>query len=137
MLLAVKADAEVSVVETSVIRGRLSHLGAHRVGRDQKLMRRDPKPSDHCRTPPSRVVEPSALISHSVQDEIRRSEPPASDPKRPSAGAGPTYWMRVRTSNIGRYMAMMMTPTTSPIAIIITGSITDVSDWIEASTSSS
>jgi hypothetical protein len=39
--------------------------------------------------------------------------------------------------NIGRYIAMMITPTIAPTAIIISGSMMDVSDWIDESTSSS
>ena len=39
--------------------------------------------------------------------------------------------------NIGRYMAMMITPTIRPTPIIISGSMMLVSVWIEASTSSS
>jgi hypothetical protein len=39
--------------------------------------------------------------------------------------------------NIGRYIEMMITPTIRPTPIIISGSMIEVSDWIEASTSSS
>ena len=39
--------------------------------------------------------------------------------------------------NIGKYIAITMTPTISPTRIIINGSTIDVSDWIAASTSSS
>jgi hypothetical protein len=39
--------------------------------------------------------------------------------------------------NIGRYIAITMTPTIIPTRIIISGSTIDVSDWIAASTSSS
>jgi hypothetical protein len=39
--------------------------------------------------------------------------------------------------NIGRYIAITMTPTMQPTRIIIRGSMIDVSDWIAASTSSS
>jgi hypothetical protein len=39
--------------------------------------------------------------------------------------------------NIGRYIAITMTPTMQPTRIIISGSMIEVSDWIAASTSSS
>jgi hypothetical protein len=47
------------------------------------------------------------------------------------------YCSRVSILNIGRYIAMMITPTIAPTAIIISGSMIEVSDWIEESTSSS
>jgi hypothetical protein len=47
------------------------------------------------------------------------------------------YLTRLSILNIGRYIAMTMTPTISPTRIIISGSTMDVSDWIAASTSSS
>ena len=47
------------------------------------------------------------------------------------------YWISVSILNIGRYIAMMITPTISPTPIIISGSMIEVSDWIDASTSSS
>ena len=45
--------------------------------------------------------------------------------------------MRLSILNIGRYMAMMITPTIRPTRSIMIGSTIEVSDWIEASTSSS
>jgi hypothetical protein len=48
-----------------------------------------------------------------------------------------SYWMRLSILNIGRYIEMMITPTTMPTAIIISGSMIDVSVWIAVSTSSS
>ena len=39
--------------------------------------------------------------------------------------------------NIGRYMLMMITPTMQPTPTIISGSMIEVSAWIDASTSSS
>jgi len=39
--------------------------------------------------------------------------------------------------NIGRYIEMTTTPTMSPTPSIMIGSTIEVSDWIEASTSSS
>ena len=45
--------------------------------------------------------------------------------------------MRLSILNIGRYIEMMITPTIKPTPIIISGSMIEVSDWIEASTSSS
>ena len=47
------------------------------------------------------------------------------------------YLTRLSILNIGRYIAMTMTPTIRPTRIIISGSTIDVSDWIAASTSSS
>ncbi len=57
----------------------------------------------------------------------------------PSASPYSYYWSAIRVIilNIGRYIAMMMTPTIIPTPIIINGSMIDVSDWIELSTSSS
>jgi hypothetical protein len=52
--------------------------------------------------------------------------------------AGPVvYLTRVSILNIGKYIAMMITPTISPTPIIISGSMIEVSDVIDASTSSS
>ncbi len=47
------------------------------------------------------------------------------------------YWISVSSLNIGRYIAMMMIPTTMPTAIIISGSMIDVRLAIALSTSSS
>ena len=47
------------------------------------------------------------------------------------------YWISVSILNIGRYIAMMMIPTTTPTAIIISGSMIDVRLAIALSTSSS
>ena len=47
------------------------------------------------------------------------------------------YLTSVSILNIGRYIAMMITPTIRPTAIIMIGSMIEVSDWIDASTSSS
>jgi hypothetical protein len=47
------------------------------------------------------------------------------------------YLISVRSLNIGRYIAITMTPTIMPTPIIMIGSMIDVSDWIAASTSSS
>ena len=51
----------------------------------------------------------------------------------PSGG----YLTSVSSLNIGRYIEMMITPTMTPTPIIISGSMIEVSDAIEASTSSS
>ena len=47
------------------------------------------------------------------------------------------YSMRVSILNIGRYMAMMITPTMAPTRIIMIGSMIEVSARMAASTSSS
>ena len=47
------------------------------------------------------------------------------------------YLTSVSILNIGRYIAMMITPTISPTPIIISGSMIEVSDEIDESTSSS
>ena len=67
-------------------------------------------------------------------------KPPTGQPARerksrrePDRG----YLTSVSILNIGRYIAMMMIPTTTPTAIIISGSMIDVRDEIDASTSSS
>jgi len=47
------------------------------------------------------------------------------------------YWMSVSSLNIGMYIEMMITPTTMPTPIIMSGSMTDVRVAMELSTSSS
>jgi hypothetical protein len=47
------------------------------------------------------------------------------------------YLISVNSLNIGRYMLMITMPTMIPTPSIMIGSTIDVSDWIEASTSSS
>jgi hypothetical protein len=47
------------------------------------------------------------------------------------------HLMSVIILNMGRYIAMMMTPTIAPTAIIISGSMIEVMDWMALSTSSS
>jgi hypothetical protein len=67
------------------------------------------------------------------------SDPASAKPARSSirtAAAG-RYLTSESMRNIGRYIAMTMTPTMQPTRIIINGSTIDVSDWIAASTSSS
>jgi hypothetical protein len=65
----------------------------------------------------------------------------SSDRDRAVVKLLPTAAARYLTSesilNIGRYIAITMTPTMQPTRIIISGSTIDVSDWIAASTSSS
>jgi hypothetical protein len=58
-------------------------------------------------------------------------------PDDPRLSQSRGYLSSVSILNIGRYIEMMITPTIAPTAIIISGSMIDVSDWIEASTSSS
>jgi hypothetical protein len=53
------------------------------------------------------------------------------------ATRGRAYSIRVSILNIGRYIAITMTPTIIPTPIIMIGSMIEVSAWIEASTSSS
>ena len=55
----------------------------------------------------------------------------------PGAGRARRYWIRLSILNIGRYIEMMITPTIMPTPIIISGSMIEVSAWIDASTSSS
>ena len=47
------------------------------------------------------------------------------------------YLISVSSLNIGRYIEMITTPTIRPTPSIMIGSTIEVSDWIEASTSSS
>jgi hypothetical protein len=47
------------------------------------------------------------------------------------------YFTSVSILNIGMYIAMMITPTMQPTPIIMIGSMMDVSDATDASTSSS
>jgi hypothetical protein len=51
--------------------------------------------------------------------------------------ASRVYLTSVSILNIGRYIAMMITPTISPTPIIMIGSMIEVSVWIDESTSSS
>ncbi len=48
-----------------------------------------------------------------------------------------SYWISVSSLNIGRYIEMITMPTMIPTPSIMIGSTIEVSDWIEASTSSS
>jgi hypothetical protein len=61
----------------------------------------------------------------------------SSRPSRRSLGGSLAYLTSESILNIGRYIEMMITPTIMPTMIIISGSTIDVSDEIEASTSSS
>jgi hypothetical protein len=72
--------------------------------------------------------------SRAGTEECRTHLEPA---RSAQTGGGGGYWSSVSILNIGRYMAMMITPTIRPTRIIISGSMIEVSDWIEASTSSS
>jgi hypothetical protein len=47
------------------------------------------------------------------------------------------YWISVSSLNMGMYIEMMITPTTIPTPIIISGSMTEVRVAMELSTSSS
>ena len=60
---------------------------------------------------------------------------PETAPRR--GGGGGAYLTSESILNIGRYIAMMITPTIRPTPIIITGSMMLVSVAIDASTSSS
>jgi hypothetical protein len=66
----------------------------------------------------------------------RHGAVPPESPTRPGSPAG-RYWTSCRSLNIGRYMAMMITPTIAPTPSIIRGSTIEVSAWIDVSTSSS
>ena len=66
----------------------------------------------------------------------------ANDPGEAEGEASQTgkplrYLTRLSILNIGRYMLMMMMPTMQPTPTIISGSMIEVSAWIDASTSSS
>jgi len=58
-------------------------------------------------------------------EQHRRRRPPAR------------YLISVSSLNIGRYMLMITMPTMIPTPSIMIGSTIEVSDWMEASTSSS
>ena len=53
------------------------------------------------------------------------------------ARRSPAYLISVSSLNIGRYMLMITMPTMIPTPSIMIGSTIEVSDWIDASTSSS
>jgi hypothetical protein len=57
--------------------------------------------------------------------------------RRKAAEEGGSYLTSESILNIGRYIAITMTPTMAPTRIIISGSTMDVRDWMAASTSSS
>jgi hypothetical protein len=72
------------------------------------------------------VTSRSATRSRSCSCAARaRAQPPAR------------YLISVSSLNIGRYMEMITMPTITPTPSIMIGSTIEVSDWIEASTSSS
>ena len=89
--------------------------------------RREPSESepDRClRT--VRIVSPSLNYGEKV-----------SPPVRTHTSAQTAYLISVSSLNIGRYMLMITTPTMIPTPSIMIGSTIEVSDWIDASTSSS
>ena len=71
---------------------------------------------------------------------IPHQTPCASDRSSSTLHRSPArarYFTSVSILNIGRYIAMMITPTMQPTPIIMIGSMIDVSDATDASTSSS
>ena len=70
-------------------------------------------------------------------DRGRNDGPVSAGARRLEACRPAGYWISVSSLNIGRYIEMMITPTTQPTAIIISGSMIDVRLAIELSTSSS
>jgi hypothetical protein len=85
------------------------------------------------RTGPSlrtlRIVSPSLNYGEKVSPPVRTHTSRVS--------AGRRYLISVSSLNIGRYMLMITTPTMIPTPSIMIGSTIEVSDWIDASTSSS
>jgi len=63
--------------------------------------------------------------------------PPTRDETTYSAAAAGSYLISVSILNIGKYIAMMITPTIIPTTIIMIGSMIEVSVAIDESTSSS
>ena len=81
----------------------------------------------------------AGMAPHSSQTPPS-GKPPTGQPARERKSTHEpdrSYLTSVSILNIGRYIAMMMIPTTTPTAIIISGSMIDVRDEIDASTSSS
>ena len=96
-----------------------------------------PSPTMMSSMPRSKGMSPSGLSIFGRSSDngglrFRRYGRSAEWPPQPR-----TYLTRLSSLNIGRYMLMMITPTISPTPIIISGSMIEVSVWIDASTSSS
>ena len=72
-----------------------------------------------------------------VSRTLRQASPTCADLADLTRTLRGGYLTRLSILNIGRYMLMMITPTITPTPTIISGSTTEVSAWIEASTSSS
>jgi hypothetical protein len=91
----------------------------------------------------SESLDDAAVVeSVAVQHSRRRVNVAAVAVARPRPRpeedvSGVLYWISVSSLNMGRYIEMMITPTTSPTPIIIRGSMTEVRVAIEVSTSSS
>ena len=73
--------------------------------------------------------------AHALRALTHEGRPEAALASFTVGGGG--YWIRVSILNIGRYIAITMTPTIIPTPIIMIGSMIEVSAWIDASTSSS
>ena len=91
----------------------------------------DEQPSLHCVLPPHCLFLTSAEF---LRLGMETSEGRRACRREPCTTR---YLTSESILNIGKYIAITMTPTISPTRIIINGSTIDVSDWIAASTSSS
>src|SRR6185312_6757720 len=89
----------------------------------------DEQPSLHWSLPPRSSLPPRNLRLGGQSREGRQSAPEQPCARR--------YLTSESILNIGKYIAITMTPTIKPTRIIISGSTIEVSDWIAASTSSS
>jgi hypothetical protein len=76
-------------------------------------------------------LQDQAMSSSAQQQQQQQQRSSSSQQQRSS------YLISVSILNIGRYMEMMITPTIIPTAIIMIGSMIDVSVAIDESTSSS
>ena len=66
-----------------------------------------------------------------------RASPPRTLHSRPPGRSPRSYLISVSSLNIGRYIERMIVPTMAPTMMIMIGSMIEVSDAIDASTSSS
>ena len=117
-------------VRPSGVVGRAARLAAPCHARDRP--RRDDRPTRGARSR-RRARLRRARASTGSADASRAAV--LREPGSP--GRKPGYWTSCRSLNIGRYIAITMIPMIAPTPIIMSGSMIEVSEAIEVSTSSS
>ena len=114
-----------------VAAGKAAGPDGHRPGRRRSARRLRRR---HGRRGPPRAARPPPRIARPDP----ASRPPSADLHRCVREAAPRGYLTSESIlNIGRYIEMMITPTTRPTQIIISGSMIDVSVAMAVSTSSS